>query len=1008
MVASATRLRRLWLSENALERVALVDECGVATTLEELYVHDNGLRSLESRPESSDWSHLSRLRVLWLGNNRLRALPARLPDSITDLRIGGNRFDALPPPLLRLTRLVHLDLADNAITSLPDEFAALSLLTSLSLADNGLQVLPDFVCVFTRLVELDLAANRLVDLPRTLGDLPLLASLSLHHNRLVPAACAAIDWHSLTALRRLDLSENHLTRIPDGIFALTSLTELSVANNALFAMSPRIVHLTALTTLDTHGNQFLNVSDALLDKRGKALAKHFAPVAPVPRRRVRVLLLGDAGVGRSTLADSLVRSNKRARASLVVDHQSAMLRVLRFDTPNKTSVSLWDFARDSSYELAHRFFVEPDTVVAIVFDLAQPVRPGSLRHWLGAASHTNTPVLVFGTHSDCLSPAETARRLAAVQAELEQRSANNSHVLGDVDARSSESAAALFDAIAGVVDECAAAKRLVPPQYAKLEQALRELASPVLTRLDFARLCASHDAVTEHDMAAAAVYLHSVGAIFHKADVRELHDTFLRDPALPLFAVASLVKSAADAKFVRNGVVKHYDLFLLWQDVPTDLFTPMLALCEHYQLCFRLHDRLDIDESFRDGKSLFPILLPSNERELDVQALMQAPDERRPMYARVFTFRRPPPSDLFANILVRLLRHTNSQWTVRYSKSGVYLALGANEALCHFDSLTLRLIVEVRGVASVSLLKVMVDVTETCLGDFDIDAHSDAVAVSVPCAHCCQHDLLPPRMFDMRDIDCAVRAGEINMPCSITRPEGLDADQAPLWFLPRPAAPAQVQRQRTALSLSTAFRRPSAEMEALRQGGRLGASDTLSMGARVAIASLVPDLALVNVATVRFDALTLGAELGRGLATTVYKATLRGETVAVKQFNINDVGGGRVSQLREFRRECGLLHVLQHPKLIQLLGVCHTPPCLVVCFADRGDLYSFLADSNNEVHQRLALELAVDVCEALAFLHGQTPPMIHRDLKSPNVLLRTGASRIEARVSDLGVSSPLN
>jgi hypothetical protein len=430
----------------------------------------------------------------------------------------------------------------------------------------------------------------------------------------VPAACAAIDWHSLTALRRLDLSDNHLTRIPDGVFALTALAELSVANNALFAMPPRLVQLTALTALDTHGNQFLNVTDALLEKRGKALAKHFAPPPPVPRRRVRVLLLGDAGVGRSTLADSLVRCNKRARASLVVDHQSAMLRVLRFDTPNKTTVSLWDFAPHSSYELAHRFFVEPDTVVAVVFDLAQPPRPGSLRHWLGAASHTNTPVLVFGTHSDCLAPAEAAQRLAAVQAELEQRAAHHtaagssglSHVLGDVDARSTESATALFDAIAGVVDECAAAKRLVPPQYARLEQAVRDVASPVLTRLEFARLCAAHDAATEADMSAAAVYLHSVGAIFHKADVRELYDTFLRDPALPLFAVASLVKSAAAAKFVRNGVVKHYDLFLLWQDVPTDLFTPMLALCEHYQLCFRLHDRLDIEESFRDGKSLFP------------------------------------------------------------------------------------------------------------------------------------------------------------------------------------------------------------------------------------------------------------------------------------------------------------------------------------------------------------------------------------------------------------------
>jgi hypothetical protein len=62
----------------------------------------------------------------------------------------------------------------------------------------------------------------------------------------------------------------------------------------------------------------------------------------------------------------------------------------------------------------------------------------------------------------------------------------------------------------------------------------------------------------------------------------------------------------------------------------------------------------------------------------------------------------------------------------------------------------------------------------------------------------------------------------------------------------------------------------------------------------------------------------------------------------------------------------------------------------------QGDLFQFLhrdewAPQRKMVHKRwnvLMLKIAKDIAKGCAFLHSANPPVIHRDLKSPNVLVR--------------------
>jgi serine/threonine protein kinase len=56
----------------------------------------------------------------------------------------------------------------------------------------------------------------------------------------------------------------------------------------------------------------------------------------------------------------------------------------------------------------------------------------------------------------------------------------------------------------------------------------------------------------------------------------------------------------------------------------------------------------------------------------------------------------------------------------------------------------------------------------------------------------------------------------------------------------------------------------------------------------------------------------------------------------------------------------------------------------------QGNLYDFLQarrDKGEQVAWALRLRIARDIAEGMKFLHSATPPIIHRDLKSPNVLV---------------------
>ena len=148
--------------------------------------------------------------------------------------------------------------------------------------------------------------------------------------------------------------------------------------------------------------------------------------------------------------------------------------------------------------------------------------------------------------------------------------------------------------------------------------------------------------------------------------------------------------------------------------------------------------------------------------------------------------------------------------------------------------------------------------------------------------------------------------------------------------------------------------------------------------------------------------------LGHGSYATVLELEYLGLKCAGKKIHeILLMQGNTSYTVRRFEEECHLLSQVRHPNIVQFLGVFfqqdEQAPILVMEFLPTNitsciEQYGILP---NEVSYSILYDVALGLC----YLHNQTPPIIHRDLSSNNILL---TPNMTAKISDLGVARILN
>eukprot|EP00111_Clytia_hemisphaerica_P014486 TCONS_00042650-protein len=126
--------------------------------------------------------------------------------------------------------------------------------------------------------------------------------------------------------------------------------------------------------------------------------------------------------------------------------------------------------------------------------------------------------------------------------------------------------------------------------------------------------------------------------------------------------------------------------------------------------------------------------------------------------------------------------------------------------------------------------------------------------------------------------------------------------------------------------------------------------------------------------------------LGSGAQGAVFLGKWRNQEVAIKKVRTE-----RDTDIKHLRN-------LDHENIVKFRGVCSKGPsyCLIMEFCAFGQLYDALRN-DKEVSPSLLIMWARQIAEGMSYLHSNR--IIHRDLKSPNILI---SNKNNLKISDFG------
>eukprot|EP01113_Clastostelium_recurvatum_P011680 TRINITY_DN1597_c0_g1_i1.p1 TRINITY_DN1597_c0_g1~~TRINITY_DN1597_c0_g1_i1.p1 ORF type:complete len:688 (-),score=192.59 TRINITY_DN1597_c0_g1_i1:164-2140(-) len=139
-------------------------------------------------------------------------------------------------------------------------------------------------------------------------------------------------------------------------------------------------------------------------------------------------------------------------------------------------------------------------------------------------------------------------------------------------------------------------------------------------------------------------------------------------------------------------------------------------------------------------------------------------------------------------------------------------------------------------------------------------------------------------------------------------------------------------------------------------------------------------------------------KLGAGSSGKVYKGLYKGKEVAVKVLKSMT----ETKEIEEFKKEFHIMSAIRSPHVVYFYGAVLEPKlCMVMEYCSKGSLFHVINDPNITMGWDRFFQFAIQTVEGINVLHSWDPQIVHRDLKSLNLLVN---DRWEVKVCDFGLS----
>mmetsp|Transcript_112393 Transcript_112393/g.168225 ORF Transcript_112393/g.168225 Transcript_112393/m.168225 type:complete len:469 (+) Transcript_112393:64-1470(+) len=178
-----------------------------------------------------------------------------------------------------------------------------------------------------------------------------------------------------------------------------------------------------------------------------------------------------------------------------------------------------------------------------------------------------------------------------------------------------------------------------------------------------------------------------------------------------------------------------------------------------------------------------------------------------------------------------------------------------------------------------------------------------------------------------------------------------------------------------------------------------GAGETESI-AKLKISDLISKFSINSKPSESWEVnaleLDFAKKLGEGPLASTFCGVYQGKEVAIKVYK------DKVSRktLEEYKQQFEVASKISSPHVSQFLGACLKPSLTVVQeFFPRGSLYDVLNDPKEKLDWDFLFHTAIEILKGLSFLHTHRPLVLHRNLRSSNVLIEGNG---DTKLSDFG------
>jgi tRNA A-37 threonylcarbamoyl transferase component Bud32 len=137
--------------------------------------------------------------------------------------------------------------------------------------------------------------------------------------------------------------------------------------------------------------------------------------------------------------------------------------------------------------------------------------------------------------------------------------------------------------------------------------------------------------------------------------------------------------------------------------------------------------------------------------------------------------------------------------------------------------------------------------------------------------------------------------------------------------------------------------------------------------------------------------LSVVEHLSSGGQANIYLARDKdGSEVILKEFilSTSDTPGALIESAASFETEATLLSQLDHDRVVKMrrFFACDRRLYLVLERVPGDSLRKFVRERQKPLSEQEAIDIALQVCEVLEYLHGQSPAIVHRDISPDNLI----------------------